>query len=456
VRLPDLPHPVYDGPFGLDQARRLLWRAGFGPRPGEAEALAALGLRGAVAKLVRPDGPAQLIGTEPAIRTSGGGTRPLAPLDVWGDDHLAWLDRMARTDQPLTERLTLVLHDWFAVSRDGVNGAQLMEDHIGLLRTKGRGSFRELCKALTIDPAMLEWLNGLENHRWSPNENYARELMELFTLGADRGAYTEADVRELARALTGWRADWSDAAGHFVNHRFDPNRHDKGTKTLWAGTAHQRTGAFGWADAVDLCIDSPYHRSFFVLKLWSYFIPVPPDAATQAALEALYVSSGHRLADVLEAILLHPLLYTAGTMVKPPIVLTAGLLRARGQGVLVGDWSWRCRDAGQMLLRPPNVAGWNDAAWIDTSTALGRWELVGTALQQEPPPAPPSTQTAEEALTSALQHWGNPPITEATLAVLRAFADQPAPTGMGATTWRQQRLGALRQLVAASPDFQVC
>src|SRR3712207_4478634 len=167
------------------------------------------------------------------------------------------------------------------------------------------GSFEQLTLDFTTDGAMLIFLNGTENRRGRPNENYARELMELFTLGADRGAYTEADVRELARALTGWRATWTDAAG-LHDFRFDPNRHDATSKTLWAGTPHERTGAFDWQAAVRLCLEHPLHRSFFVRKLWSYFVPTAPDAETQASLEALYVNGGYQVRPVVEAILLHP------------------------------------------------------------------------------------------------------------------------------------------------------
>src|SRR4029079_13928930 len=120
---------------------------------------------------------------------------------------------------------------------------------------------------VTADPAMLIWLSGIENNKWRPNENYARELMELFTLGADRGAYTETAVRELARALTGWRADWD--GDRFVDFRFDPTRFDTTFKTLWADKPYERRDQYSWRGACDLCLQNPYHRSYFVLKLWS-------------------------------------------------------------------------------------------------------------------------------------------------------------------------------------------
>ena len=168
---------VYSGTFSREQAERLLWRAGFGPRRGEAEALAKLGLDDAVRKLTRP-GAERFVGAAP--RDDKG--RALAPSDAWGHDHVWWLDRMVRTSRPLVERLTLVWHDWFATSLAGVGSQRLMLNQNKLLRSRSLGSFGTLLHDITRDPAMLLWLSGTENTKWSPNENYARELMELFTL----------------------------------------------------------------------------------------------------------------------------------------------------------------------------------------------------------------------------------------------------------------------------------
>jgi hypothetical protein len=184
--------------FRTRRSERLLWRAGFGPRPGEAERLAGKGLDAAVRLLTSP-GRERLRGPKP--RDEKG--RPLAPRDAWGHDHLWWLDRMVRTSRPLVERMTLIWHDWFATSNDGADSQRLMLEQNALFRRNALGSFRDLLLQVTHDRAMLLWLNGVENEKEAPNENYAREMMELFTLGAGRG-YGERDVREQARALTGW------------------------------------------------------------------------------------------------------------------------------------------------------------------------------------------------------------------------------------------------------------
>ena len=179
---------------------------------------------------------------------------------------------------------------------------------------------------------MLLWLSGTENTKWSPNENYARELMELFTLGAGRG-YSERDVREQARALTGFDNDWRRGAGN-VNFRFDRERHDAGTKRIFG-----KSGAFDWQDAVRLCLNHPKHASFFVDKLWHYFIPMAPDAATRRSLEAMY-RKDFEIRPVVEAILRHPALHKGPRMVKPPAVYTAGLLRGIGRGIDTTSWAW--------------------------------------------------------------------------------------------------------------------
>jgi uncharacterized protein (DUF1800 family) len=446
---------VYHGPFGVAQAQRLLWRAGFGPKPGEAEALAAMGLQAAVRSLTRPAGAATLVG---APVTLPNGT-PFAPLDAWGHDHLWFLDRMVRSDQPLVERLTLIFHDWFANNANDVGSREMMLAQNELLRSHALGSFTDLVRDVSVDPAMLVFLSGISNRRNAINENYGRELMELFTLGADRGAYTETDVRELARALSGWTADWDDSLG-YVNFHFVSTRFDSGSKTLWAGTTYARTGAFDYRDVTSLVLDNPWHRSFFVLKLWSYFVPSPPSAATQAALEAIYADSGRSIGQVVEAILMHPDVYLGAPLVKPPAVYNAGLLRASGQTITSEAWVWLGDMAGQMLFYPPNVSGWNDRAWLDTSSLYGRWYLANEVLRVAERTAANysgSTETGAQAVAAAVAHVGSPVLSAGTTATLQAFADLPAPVGeTNAAGYRALRQNALRMLVATSPDYQVC
>jgi uncharacterized protein (DUF1800 family) len=307
---------------------------------------------------------------------------------------------------------------------------------------------------------MLIWLNGLENRRGAPNENYARELMELFTLGADRGAYTEQDVRQLALALTGWRADWVDPSG-WQDFRFDDRRHDHTQKTVFG-----KTGDFDWKAAVDLVLENPFHASFFVTKLWSYFIPTPPNGATQAALQKLYLDSGYGIRPVVEAILMHPDFYGGAAMVKPPVVYTAGLLRGMGRTITEESWVWLCDQAGQMLFYPPNVSGWNDSTWLDTSTWRGRFQLAVYALKPEGTwngtvqpwkDAYSTTEDADTAVARAVDFAGNPTLTSDTRKALVQFASTCLPATMAPwedAPYRAMRQNALRQLVVTSPDCQ--
>ena len=435
------------GRFGVAEAERLLWRAGFGPRRGEAEALAKLGLGGAVHALVYP-GSERLVGPAP---TDDKG-RPLAPYDAWGQDHVWWLDRMVRTSRPLVERMALVWHDWFATSNDGVGSQRLMLNQNQLFRAHGLGSFQQLLLDVTRDPAMLLWLNGAENSKRAPNENYAREMMELFTLGAGRG-YTESDVRQQARSLTGFRNDWRQGVGN-VDFRYDPTLHDPGTKTIFG-----KRGAFTWRDAVRLAVAHPDHPSFFVEKLWSYFVAGDPDAATRRALERLYVDSGHTVRPVLTAILKHPALHTGGRLVKPPVVYTAGLLRRLGRPVDTTSWAWLGAMSGQQLFYPPNVAGWDDTRWLDTATWRGRWWTAQNVLRPYALDPGKASQPFDAAklLAGALAFWRRPALTRDSERALLHFAQ--TALGDANATWKRRQYpvmvqNALRQLIAVSPEMQ--
>jgi hypothetical protein len=446
------PLAVHSGAFGVREAERLLWRAGFGPSPGHAEFLAGLGLHKAVAALTRPEGPETFTGAEP---TDDDGN-PIAPDDAWGHDHLWFLDRMVRTNQPLVQRMTLIWHDWFSTSNDGVGQQSLMLAQNMLFHTHALGSFAQLVHDVTIDPAMLIWLNGTQNRKNAPNENYARELMELFTLGADRGAYSETDVRQLARALTGWRNDWSSELGNY-NFRFYAPWFDNTNKTVFG-----QTGNWNWEQASSMCVHHAMHPSFFVDKLWSYFIPTPPSDSDRAALEMVYVGSGYQVRPVVEAILLHPLLYGGTRMVKSPVVLLAGMMRALRYPVAGDGWAWLSQNAGQQLFYPPDVSGWDDTRWLDTSTLRGRWDLIGTLLNGRQLSNSQVNnydvaETPQQGVALALSTWGNPGLTLETVGVLTSFAAAAVAgslAGWQQRTYRGLRQNALRHLIAFSPDYQ--
>ena len=451
---PAPPPSVGSPPLALTQAHRLLWRAGFGPTPGQAQALAGQPLQDVVFSLTRPSGAARLSGPEPVDEEGD----PLDPDNAWGQDHCWWLDRMVRSDQQLVERMTFIWHDWFANSNEKVNSQRMMLEQNELFRSMALGSFHDLFMAVTSNPAMLVFLDGIYNEKSEPN--YAREMMELFSLGADRGAYSEDDVREMARALTGWTAEWSSQEG-LHEFEFDTARHDKHEKTVFG-----KTGNWSWEDAVRLCVEHPLHASFFVTKLWGYFIPSPPDEATLASLQGLYVSSNYSIGAVVEAILQHPDFYEGPELVTPPVVYNAGLLRSIGRPIDTTSWTWLSANAGQQLFYPPNVSGWDFTRWLDTSTAKARWEMASYVTSETyPNPWPKEgeaqyseTEDPTTALANALAYWANPLLSEESEQCIAAFAGSCLKEPLAdweQSPYRAMRQNALRMLIATAPDMQV-
>jgi uncharacterized protein (DUF1800 family) len=298
---------------------------------------------------------------------------------------------------------------------------------------------------------MLLWLNGTENNRWDVNENYARELQELFCLGAGRG-YTERDVRQLARALTGWRNDWSQGRGPH-DFRYDRSFHDHGRKVVYG-----HRGRFDWKDAVRLVVRNRHHASFFVGKLWRAFIPTAPPHRDARALERVYLRSGRQVRPVVEAILHHPHLYDPDRrMAKPPVVQAAGMLRAVGRGIDTTAWSWMCESAGQYLFLPPNVAGWDDTRWLDTGTFRARWAMGTQICRQVQLDAAQGGSPADpDALVARAEgFWNGEPLTAATRGALRDYAARALATAD--QRWKRDQYpvlaeNALRMLVAATPD----
>jgi uncharacterized protein (DUF1800 family) len=442
------PTAAYRGPFTEEQATRLLWRAGFGPRPGDAERFAKLGLDGAVAALTRPPGKPQLIGKAPHDDKG----RPLDPINVWGDDHCWWLDRMVRSTHPLIERMTLIWHSWLATSEEASN-ARLMINQNWTFRRNALGNFRRLLSEVTVDPAMLLWLNGNTNNRYAPNENYGREMFELFTLGQGRG-YGQEDVHQNARALTGWTNDWSDARGP-INFRFEPKLHDDGVKKILG-----HAGRFNWRDSVTLAVHHHTHPSFFVEKLWGYFVGAELPARTARELEDAYVRGGFEIRPIVEAILRHPLFYEGPRLVTPPIVWTAGMLRASSQSITTTGWSWIASLTGQVLFQPPNVAGWNYAQWLDTSRWAGRLQAVNTALGDKTLQGKKYPFGIDEGPSQAYQHaidfWGGQPLSDLArdhLLDLGRRIQHGQNQKWEQVEFRNLRQNALRALIPMTPDW---
>lgn len=431
----------------LREMDRLLWRAGFGARPGEADRLSSRGRAAVVEDLLRPRGP-EVYGPPP--RANGA---PLAPLDVWGHDSLWWFDRCVRTRQPLAERMTLNWHDHFATSNHKVGDVRLMMRHYRVLRSHALGTVRSLAQALVKDGAMQMWLDLAGSEKGSPNENFARELFELFTLGVNNG-YTERDIREAARAFTGFTYDWDTK-----RFGFDADKHDRGTKRVLG-----KRGRFTAADVVNLAIDHPAHGPYICAKLWAYFTPRPCPRATLRQMVRAYRAADTDVRPVLRIILNHRALYAdldAPDMVKPPVVFAAGLLRQTSRFVTTEDWGWILQEMGQVPFYPPSVAGWEQGeAWLTPATVRARFHAASNMMDDWVKDGSISAdQEPERAVAEALGACGGPILTSRTRAVLDRYAVRSVA---GRTEkWEvehffPERQRVLRHIILAGPDAQVC
>ena len=405
--------PVYRGEFGVPQAERLLWRAGFGPRRGEAEALAKLGLHDAVHSLLYP-GLEHLVGPKP--HDSNG--HPLAPADAWGHDHCWWLDRMVRTSRPLVERMALVWHDWFATSNAGVGSQKLMLAQNQLFRNHGLGSFQKLLLDVTKDPAMLLWLNGTQNEKGSPNENYGREMMELFTLGADRGAYTERDVREQARSLTGWRNNWKPGVGDY-NFHLDPDaarrRHEDGLPQARPLRLADRLQALHLAPAAPVVL----RQQALVVLRPDHARPRDGGGADRDLPQRLAGQAGRAGDPRASRALRRP---AHGEAADRAPGRSAAPHRRGDHDHRLGLDRVAVRASSSSIRR--TSPGWDDTRWLDTATFRGRWIAVERILQDRKldPSKGKKAMDADTVLRRALAFWNKPPLADATHAALMHFA----------------------------------
>ncbi|MEZ5989471.1 MAG: DUF1800 domain-containing protein [Planctomycetota bacterium] len=377
--------------FTLEDARHLLFRAGFGGTPDEVARLHRMGLEGAVAWLVdyekRPDivGPIDVPQAEPVDRRAyqklsederrklqnerrrEDGQKFLV-LRAW------WMERMLRGLRPLEEKMTLFWSGHFTSSYRDVRNATFIWQQNELLRRHATGNFGELLHEVSRDPAMLLYLNNQQNRRGRPNENYAREVMELFTLGI--GNYTEQDIKEAARAFTGWQVD--GRRGTFV---FNRGQHDFGRKTFLG-----KEGNLGGEEVLDHLLEQDACAPYVAGKVWTFLAAGQPDPELRAALGAVLAGSEWELKPLLRAILRSEAFYAPGVrgrQVKSPVEFVVSTVRMLGMNppppvaCLAA-----CDKLGQSLLMPPNVKGWEGGlAWITTATMLDRNNLSGIIVK---------------------------------------------------------------------------
>ncbi len=282
-----------------------------------------------------------------------------------------WIYRMADPRQPaLVERMSLFWHGHFACRT--IN-SRLAAAQLNIIRQHALGSFRELLLAMAQDVSMIRFLNNQQNRKDSPNENFARELLELFTIG--RGQYSEQDIKEAARAFTGWS---SNIKGEFVFRAF---QHDYDEKTVFG-----KTGNFDGTDIIDLILERPETAAFITRKIYRYFVNEQVDEQIVRELARQYYRSDYDTGVLMRSIFESDWFYlpqNRGTKIKSPVELIAGMIRTFG--IRFGNpmaIAFVQKALGQMLFNPPNVAGWPGGKnWIDNSTLLLRLNL-GTYLLQ--------------------------------------------------------------------------
>ena len=276
-----------------------------------------------------------------------------------------WVAEMLSTPSPLTEKMTLFWHNHFATSQQKVRSAILMYRQNVMLRNYSTGNFGAMLREVSKDPAMVIYLDGAQNRKGAPNENFGREVMELFTLG--EGHYSEQDIKEVARAFTGWSIDAD--AGEF---RFRRPAHDDGSKIVFGVE-----GKFNGDDIVTLLLQQPATSIFIVSKLWREFVSPEPDAVAVAQLAATWRGANYEMKPLLRAMFLSDAFWAPvnrSVLVKSPVDLVVGSLRQFR--FAVGDpapFAVILRQLGQDLFNPPNVKGWPVGdAWLNTTTLLAR------------------------------------------------------------------------------------
>ncbi len=384
---PSSLRPLPKAKWTLSMAQHLLNRAGFGGTPQEIVRFHSLGLDGAVEELLYPADkdtftafPAELakrLGRDEIRKLSEEERKKIRrarrrkdqaqfrALTKW------WFEQLISTSHPLKEKMTLFWHGHFTSGQKDVRNSFHLHMQNQLFRENALGSFRTLVHAVAKDPAMLEYLDCKQNVARSPNENFARELMELFTMGI--GNYTEADIKEAARAFTGW--NFNREAKFFVNRR----QHDRGTKVVFG-----KTGAFEGEDIIDFILDREVTARYMAGRLFHFFCHDHPSAAQLNGLSATLRTDGeYDLTPFLRQLFSSRAFYSEdaiGTQIKSPVQLTVMAIRqldldAESTAPLAAYMS---PQMGQQLFEPPNVKGWDGGrSWISTSTLFARYNFAG-------------------------------------------------------------------------------
>lgn len=362
----------------MQKINHLYWRAGFGLSPAEWETKKDWPLSKAVDELFEQARQARSLSYKSSLPIAN--PRTMSKEQVTeirkkerrkvGEENAAWIMRMSQVDEAaLLERMSLFWHGHFACrTRSGLLAVQ----QLNAIRQHALGNFKDLVLAMAKDPSMIRFLNNQQNRKQSPNENFARELMELFTIG--RGHYSERDIKEAARAFTGWSSNFK---GEFVFKTF---QHDYGQKSFMG-----KQGTFDGSDIIDMLLEQQQTAYFITSKIYRYFVNSKTDESKVRYLADSFYASGYDIGHLMRQIFEADWFYdpkNTGHKVKSPVDYTAGLIRLLNLKFEESNSLLFLQNAlGQTLFNPPNVAGWpGGKSWIDNATLMMRLNLGAFVL----------------------------------------------------------------------------
>jgi uncharacterized protein (DUF1800 family) len=380
--------------LSYDESAHLLRRAGFGGAPEEIDDLSARGREGAVDFLINfnqidNSKMESLLAASFDFSTQDGISNP--EIRRW------WFTRMVNTKRQFEEKMTLFWHNHFATSSSKVQDFFMLNQNV-LLRQGVLDRFDSLLLKVSQDAAMLIWLDNITNVLGKPNENFGRELQELFTMGikdvvTDEQNYTEQDVKEVARAFTGWNYRRQQPFPFQLN----ASQHDNGSKSIYTGTPWAQTGNLSGEDVITIISARPATARYLTWKLFNFFVyPVTNSSADKATIDKfakVYLNNDHSIKELVRAIFTSDEFFSERaffSLVKQPVELTVGAIRmlggtfnqgtttVRGNSVTLQNLS---RNMGQDLFAPPDVAGWDpNLAWVNTASMLERFNFANTYL----------------------------------------------------------------------------
>jgi uncharacterized protein (DUF1800 family) len=392
--------PLSSNQWNYEMAAHLLNRAGFGGSPSDIEKLANLSHEQAIASLIdyeyisdptlNPDwakpNPDEIAKYRQIVQTGTPEEKKAAQKQQQQEYQMRmmelrgwWMQRMARGPRPFQEKMVLFWHGHFATSVEKVRNPYYMWRQNELFRRLATGNWLQLLTEAGKDPAMLVWLDQAQSNQQHPNENFAREVMELFALG--EGHYTEHDITESARSLTGWSLE--PATQQFI---FRPRIHDNGQKTFLG-----RTGNLDGDDVIATIVAQPQAAKFITAKLWNYFAGSEPSPELNTALANIFRANGNNFKPFLRVMFRSQEFYSddiVRNQVKSPVQWLIGSVRMLECDLPPTIASWgMIRQLGQDLFAPPNVKGWDGGVtWITTNTLLTRYNDAQALVEGSIPP----------------------------------------------------------------------